>query len=166
MTLRLILIRHAKSDWDDPLLSDHDRPLNARGRKNAPQIRGWLMDRGYRPDMCLCSTAKRAAETWSLIGSALPEPVVTDFTGRLYHAGPDTMLSVLRGADATSVAMVGHNPGIASFAHRLCKSPPAHPRFSDYPTAATTIIDFTADLWSDVTWSSGTATDFVIPREL
>jgi phosphohistidine phosphatase len=63
MTLRLILSRHAKSGWDDPDLSDHDRPLNARGRGDAPKVGAWLRAKGYLPDAALVSSARRTQET-------------------------------------------------------------------------------------------------------
>jgi phosphohistidine phosphatase len=78
MTRTLILIRHAKSDWEHPALDDHDRPLNARGQRSAPRIGAWLAAQGLAPDAVLCSTARRTRETWQGIATRLPgapEPV-------------------------------------------------------------------------------------------
>jgi len=162
MTRRLILIRHAKSSWGDTALDDHDRPLKRRGRLSAEAIGGWLKSSGYAPDAVLCSTAARARETVALMN--LDAPV--DYLPRLYHAGPDTILSVLKEAEADVVAMVGHNPGLASFASAILDTPPPHGRFEDYPTCATLVADFDADRWSAVRFGTGRVKNFITPREL
>ena len=76
------------------------------------------------------------------------------------------MLDALRAAQADTVLMIGHNPGIAEFAARLVATPPAHPRFDDYPTGATLVADFEIADWADLAEHTGRAADFVIPREL
>ena len=166
MTLRLILTRHAKSSWDDPLMSDHDRPLNERGKAAAADLGNWLASRGYVPDQVLCSDALRTRKTWSGIAPALPGTPILDLKPALYHAGPDVMLAVLRHATGKTVMMIGHNPGIAEFAHRIVARAPLNPDFRRYPTGATLVVDFAADSWADVAWSMGSVDDFIIPREL
>ncbi len=165
MSLTLVLIRHAKSDWDDPLLDDHDRPLNTRGTHDAPRIGAWLAAQGHVPLAAHVSTARRAVETWDGVASAFPD-VKVSYHRRLYHAPPSAMLHVLNDAAGATVAMVGHNPGIAEFAARLLISAPDHPRFADYPTCATLIARFDADDWSDVGFGMGTAVDFITPHDL
>lgn len=163
MTLRLILMRHAKSDWGSVLLSDHERPLNSRGQISARAMGGWLRDRGDQPDLTLSSDARRTHETVKGVGF----PGDIRLTHDLYHASTDAMLRVLRGAGtAGCVLMVGHNPGIADFAERLLQVPADHPRFSDYPTCATLIADFDVDAWRDVRLGTGLAVAFAIPREI
>lgn len=166
MTLRLILTRHAKSSWDDPLMSDHDRPLNERGKAAAADLGNWLASCGYVPDQVLCSDALRTRKTWSGIAPALPGTPILDLKPALYHAGPDVMLAVLRHATGKTVMMIGHNPGIAEFAHRIVARAPLNPDFQRYPTGATLVVDFAADSWADVAWSMGSVDDFIIPREL
>lgn len=166
MTLRLILTRHAKSSWDDPLMSDHDRPLNERGKAAAADLGNWLASRGYVPDQVLCSDALRTRKTWSGIAPALPGTPILELKPALYHAGPDVMLAVLRHATGKTVMMIGHNPGIAEFAHRIVARAPLNPEFQRYPTGATLVVDFAADSWADVSWSMGSVDDFIIPREL
>ena len=78
---RLILTRHAKSSWDDPLMSDHDRPLNERGKAAAADLGQWLASRGYVPDQVLCSDALRTRKTWSGIAPALPARLLTRVDG-------------------------------------------------------------------------------------
>ena len=166
MTLRLILTRHAKSSWDDPLMSDHDRPLNERGKAAAVDLGTWLASRGYLPEQVLCSDAQRTWETWSMIAAQLPTKPVLDLKPSLYHASADVMLAVLRHAAAGVVMMVGHNPGIAEFAHRIVSRAPMNPEFQKYATGATLVCDFAVDNWADVNWGMGSPNDFIVPREL
>ena len=103
---RLILTRHAKSAWDDPLTPDHDRPLNDRGNAAAADLGQWLASRGYVPEKVLCSDAVRTRQTWSGIAPALPAAPLFELKPALYHAGPDVMLAVLRHAKADCSAAV------------------------------------------------------------
>lgn len=162
MTCTLILTRHAKSAWDTNVPSDHARPLNKRGQRSAPAISAWLRDNGHLPGQVIASSALRARETWELMGLEAR----TAFTDRLYHASSDMIMKVLRQAEHSKVLLIGHNPGIAAFAHTIVAHPPAHVRFDDYPTGATLVAEFDVGTWADLAWSSGTAVDFVVPREL
>ena len=167
MSLTLILIRHAKSSWGNPALDDHERPLNGRGQRSAAAIGAWLAQRSRRPDMVLSSDSTRTRETWALIERKLGSNAKVDWLGALYHAGAQTMLDVLKGAgSAGTVLMLGHNPGIASFANMLARAEPSHPRFHDYPTAATSVFAFGADDWADVDWGTGDVVEFITPRDL
>ena len=161
---RLILTRHAKSSWDDPAMSDHERPLNKRGRRSALELGEWLHSRGYEPAEVLCSTAMRTRETWAVAAAAPLEvtPRVT-FVEALYHASPDVMLKVLSKAAGDTVMMLGHNPGIAEFARVLAARAPNHAEFPRYPTAATTVMDFQVSDWSQVSFGRGSILDFFVP---
>jgi phosphohistidine phosphatase len=163
---RLILTRHAKSSWDDPLMSDHDRPLNERGKAAAADLGQWLASRGYAPQEVLCSDALRTRKTYSGIAPALPGTPVLELKPALYHAGPDVMLAVLRHATADTVMIIGHNPGIADFAARLVAHPPLNPDFARYPTGATLVVDFMVENWAEVGFGMGATVDFIIPREM
>lgn len=164
--LRLILTRHAKSSWDDPTMADHDRPLNPRGIRAAGLVGGWLASRGDLPGEVLCSDATRTRETWERIAPHLPGAPEATLKSALYHAGPDVMLAVLRGATAPVVMMLGHNPGIAEFAERLLARAPADPEFRRYPSGATMVATFEAERWQDVGFGTGALLDFVAPRSL
>jgi phosphohistidine phosphatase len=166
MTKRLILTRHAKSSWDDPNIPDHDRPLNDRGKAAAADLGDWLASRGYIPQQVLCSDALRTRKTWSGIAPALPGAPVPDLKPALYHAGPDVMLAVLRHAHADTVMMIGHNPGIAEFAHRLVASDLLSPEFQRYPTGATLVADFAVASWAEAGFGMAVVLDFIVPREL
>jgi phosphohistidine phosphatase len=119
----LIVVRHAKSDWSHPL-SDHDRPLAERGRRDAPAIGTWLarMIGTVGPvDLVICSTAKRARQTWRLAGAGLdPRPPVRE-DERLYGASPTELLTVLAelSDELRRVVLVGHNPGLADLVEQL-----------------------------------------------
>jgi len=166
MTLTLILTRHAKSDWDDPHLSDHDRVLNDRGRGAAPKVGRWLKDHGHLPDAALVSSARRTVETWELLAPELGVSVPMTLAPGLYHAEAGDILTHLRKAEVPTVMVIGHNPGIGEFAHRIVDAPAPHPRFIDYPTCATLVAAFPGNAWSDVEWWSGQVVDFVVPRDL
>lgn len=161
---RLILTRHAKSSWDDPLMADIDRPLNARGQAAARELGDFLASRGLEPEEVLCSTARRTRETWDAVASAVLEtrPEVL-YIEDLYHASPEMMLEVLHTASAPVVMMIGHNPGIADFAARLPAQPIYNPDFRKYPTCATLIVDFQIDDWRDLRLGQGSVLDFFTP---
>lgn len=163
---RLILTRHAKSSWDDPLTPDHDRPLNARGKAAAADLGQWLASRDYIPAEVLCSDSERTRKTFSGVAPALPGAPVMELKPALYHAGPDVMLAVLRHARADVVMMIGHNPGIAEFAHRLVSKTPMTSDFTRYPTGATLVVDFDVESWAEAAYGQGITVDFVVPREL
>lgn len=166
MPLRLILMRHAKSSWEDPDLPDRDRPLNARGQRAARALGEWLASRGYMPDQVLCSSVRRTVETWQGVAPALgdaPEPHLID---ALYHADPQTMLATLRQATGRTVLMLGHNPGIGAFAATLPAQPPLGPNFAHYPTGATLVVSFDAPGWPDIAPGEGGVLDFIVPRDI
>ena len=159
---RLILMRHAKSSWDDPLLDDHARPLNGRGRVSARVVGDWLRIKKYIPNQVLSSDARRTRETFAGLNIVCD----TQFLAELYHAGPEDMLHALHLATGDTVLMLGHNPGIGWIAQNLVAVPPPHPRFYDYPTCATLVAEFDVESWDEVGTGTGKAVDFIIPREL
>ena len=162
MTRHLILMRHAKSAWENAGQRDHDRPLNARGRSAARALGRWLKARGILPDEILCSSAQRTQETCALLDLSTPPTLLK----ALYLAEPHEMLAVLQGATGKTVLMLAHNPGIAEFAGDIVTVPPEHERFSDYPTGATLLARFDIAGWGDLRPGTGQVEDFVIPRDL
>lgn len=166
MPLTLILMRHAKSSWDDPLLDDFDRTLNRRGRESAEAIGAWLRKIGYLPEEVLVSGARRTVETWSRMAADMPDTATMQSNSALYHASADIILGVLKGQTQPNLMMICHNPGIADFANRIVTETPAYTGFRDFPTAATAIIEFDAEHWSGVEWHSGRVLDFAIPQNL
>jgi phosphohistidine phosphatase len=166
VTRRLILMRHAKSSWGHPGLSDHARPLNSRGQRASRAMGAWLAQKGYVPDQVLSSDSQRTRETWAGLAPDLPGAPQPDWRGDLYHASEETMLRALRGASGKTVLLLGHNPGCAFFADQIVQAPPPHDRFDDYPTAATLVAQFDVPSWSEAQWGAGRVLDFVVPREL
>ncbi|KPP89696.1 MAG: phosphohistidine phosphatase SixA [Rhodobacteraceae bacterium HLUCCA08] len=166
MSLRLILIRHAKSNWDDPFADDHARVLNARGRRAARAVGRWMDARGYLPDLVLSSDSARTRETADRLMAEWTRPARVRFLPRLYHADPDTLLEVLQDAQGDTVALIAHNPGIGAFASTMVAQRPEHARFADYPTCATTLIDFDTAHWADIRPGAGRVVAFVTPHDL
>ncbi len=162
---RLILTRHAKSAWDDPLVADHDRPLNSRGRAAAAELGQWLGSRDYLPDQVLCSSAQRTRETWEEAARGLGQAVSPEISDPLYQASPDLMMALLRRATGTCVMVLGHNPGIAEFAALMAAEPPHHPDFGRYPTSATLVVDFEIASWADLAPARGSVLDFFVPSD-
>src|SRR5580658_6917721 len=110
---RLILLRHAKSAWPDDV-PDHDRPLAPRGRRDAPAAGRWLRKSGYAPDRVLCSTARRARETWQRAEEGLGAHPSTVFEDRVYDASVADVLDLARQTppDITTLLIVGHDPAM------------------------------------------------------
>jgi phosphohistidine phosphatase len=168
---RILLLRHAKSDWSEPGASDHERPLNRRGEEAAPRIGAYLNRHGLIPDRVLCSTAKRARETWALVGEQVPDAPAASYVEPLYAATARTILTVLQHADAAaaSLLVVGHNPGLQEAAKLLIASGDLDDRErlrEKFPTAGLAVIDFPIDDWSKLHPRSGRLERFVVPRTL
>ncbi|HEY0212360.1 MAG TPA: histidine phosphatase family protein [Paenirhodobacter sp.] len=161
---RLILTRHAKSSWDDPLMADIDRPLNGRGRLAARELGDFLASRGLEPEEVLCSTALRTRQTWDGVASAVLETLPQiDYRKAIYHADPAAMLTLLKAATMPTVMLIGHNPGIGEFAASLPARPVYTPDFRKFPTCATLVIDFQIDRWSDLQPGTGDVIEFFTP---
>lgn len=162
MSRTLIIMRHAKSSWADPTQDDHDRPLNRRGARSAASLGAWLREAGHIPDMALASSSRRTVQTFE--GLNLPCPL--QVTPRLYHAGPDQILSVIKKAQGQMLLLIAHNPGIAEFAQSMVEVAPKHTRFVDYPTGATLVVKLDISAWSEASFGRGRVVDFLIPRDL
>ena len=156
---RLILMRHANSDWSGANGSDHQRTLSTRGRENAKAIAHWLKTHGYAPDTVLCSDAKRTRETLDLLG--LQNATIFHLR-TLYLADPAVILATLQEATGDTVQLIGHNPGCGVCAQQL----PAESGIREYPPAATSIIEFEIEDWSQAGWGMGNLAEFVVPRDL
>jgi len=115
MRCRIAIVRHAKSDQSSGAGTDHQRPLNDRGRREAPETAKRLRALGWVPTVVLCSDAARTRETWACMATELPAPEHIEYLESLYHAGREAAAAAVALADergATGVVMlVGHNPG-------------------------------------------------------
>jgi phosphohistidine phosphatase len=147
---RLMLLRHAKSDWPD--VPDVDRPLAKRGRRDAPAVGRWLRGRGYRPDTVICSVARRTRQTWDLVAPELGGSPSVTFEPRAYGASALTLLYLLRELPGTcrTALLIGHNPAIEDLATHLAEAPDAASAPGlRFPTAAVAVLEFTGD-WPDL----------------
>lgn len=168
---RLILFRHAKSDWTGDAATDHDRGLAPRGRRTAGPMGAWLAGRGFRPDLVICSTATRAKRTWNLAKAAFTPAPKTEFSDAVYEASAKALLDVVRGApgDAQTLMIVGHNPGLEDLIALLAASgdPEARRTLSaKFPTAAIAVLDIPEDGWSAIAPKSARLDRFVTPKLL
>ena len=149
----LILMRHAKSDWNSPQLADHDRPLNARGRRAAPLMARHLLGMGTRTDVILASSALRVQETLTLLQSEW-EPQATVWTvPNLYLASPQEIIRQVEALhdDWHRAMVIGHNPGLSLLASQLSGEP------MELPTAAIALFTSTSNGWTgaltSATWT-------------
>lgn len=169
----LHLLRHAKSDWADAALSDHERPLNARGTAAAKAMGKALAAEGFKVGAIFCSTATRARETYELLGKPLPRTPVT-FHDELYMVSPGELLAFIRAApdDHESIMLIGHNPATHEIALSLIARASAEARESlaalksKYSTGALCSIAFDAKHWSEVARGKGTLVRYLRPKDL
>ena len=164
---RLLLLRHAKSSWDDASLRDHDRPLAARGRKAADRMAGYLHSNAPGVDLVLCSSALRTTETLQHVGRAFgkAEMVVED---GLYGASDEELLQRLRAVpnDIEGVALIGHNPGVQDLAAALAGRGDDLDRIrTKFPTGALAVLEFDGG-WAGLSEGGANLVAFVTPKDL
>ena len=189
-TRRLILLRHAKSDWPD--VPDRDRPLAKRGRRDAPRIGRWLHQHGYQPDVVVVSAATRTRQTWDLVAPELGGSPAVHFEPRAYAASALTLLYLAQELPARyrTALLIGHNPGLSELATSLAAppesdratappesnkttGPPESDRTTDngprpavsLPTAAVAVFEFTGD-WPSLTPGHARLINLTTPADL
>ena len=152
MRTRLIVMRHAKSSWSDASLDDHDRPLNKRGRRDAPRIAQELHDREWIPDRIRVSTSKRTMETLELMDIIIANSTI-DVEPSLYHSNISTLLQAVEEVEKGKTTMIlSHNPGSEILVHQLSN------RLEVMPTAAAVLFEKQQEYWILV--------DILRPKEL
>ena len=158
----LILMRHAKSDWSDGSLTDHDRPLNRRGKRDAPRMAKWLAAMHCIPELLLCSSSTRTKETASLMMDAWDTTPEIEFSRDLYHASPDAILDAVKSMakDQTKLMVLAHNPGMAYLVSTLAGES------MDMPTAAIGIFSVSCAWYELTPKSSVRMTEFMRPKAL
>ena len=159
---RLLLLRHAKSSWDDPRLADFDRPLNERGRRAAPLMGRYLREQEIRPDLILCSPAARARQTAELVAGAAGLAAPLRFDERIYEATAARLLEVVSqaGEGAGEILLVGHNPGMEELLELLTSES------RRMPTAALARIRLDTDEWAGLAPRAGRLERHIKPKEL
>ncbi|HVF27710.1 MAG TPA: histidine phosphatase family protein [Pyrinomonadaceae bacterium] len=158
----LLLLRHAKSSWDNPSARDFDRPLNKRGMKAAPLIGRYMRKRKVKPDLVVSSPAARARRTAELVVEAAGIGAEIQLDERIYEASTDQLMSIVAEVDESIDVMllVGHNFGIEQFLERLTGG------VHHMPTAALARISLRLDHWGEIRDRAGTLDWLVKPKEL
>jgi phosphohistidine phosphatase len=159
----LLILRHAKSSWKNTNLADHERPLNKRGKQDAPRMGRVLAENDLTPDLIISSSAERALATAGLVALDSGYEREITITRQLYHGDPDDYLEVLRekGEPHERVLVVGHNPGIEAFVEDVTGS------YQRMPTAALAQVQLPIESWADFTENiSGKLVEVWLSKEL
>jgi phosphohistidine phosphatase len=162
----LYIVRHAKSSWSDPLADDFDRPLNERGKRDAPKMGKRLKEKGILPTLMITSPAKRARSTARKIAEEIKykkDDIKEE--RKLYHAEEDVILEVIRKIkDKHNVVMLfGHNPGLTNFVNSLQDK---EFDIDNVPTCGIVAFQLKIDSWNDISWGKGTMVFFDYPKRL
>jgi phosphohistidine phosphatase len=155
---RLVLLRHAKSAWPDGV-PDVRRPLNARGRRDAPAAGQWLREHVGGLGAVVCSPAQRTRETWALVGAELDHAPDAIFDDRVYAAEPDALLDVVRDLPDTadSALLIGHNPGVVELVELLSGQE------REMRTTSIAVLSWSG-AWSDVAVDGAQLDEHATPR--
>ena len=167
----LYLLRHAKSDWGNPALDDHDRPLNARGERAAALMGVHFAQQDYRPSMVLCSSARRTRQTLESLLPHLPGPPELVIEESIYLASCGRLLTMVQEIDdgQSRVLLIGHNPGIAELARTLAGSgerASLRRLAARFPTAASAACEFDLQHWRDLAPGIGHLLAYATPKDL
>jgi phosphohistidine phosphatase len=157
----LLILRHAKSGWDDPDLADFDRPLSSRGLSAAPLMGSVIYKNNLQPQMILSSPAKRAKQTAILVKETAEIAAEIRFAENIYEASPLKLLSVVSQIDdkTESVLLIGHNPGLEGLVRMVTGDA------YSLPTAALVKIDLKIESWNEINANCGKVTFFVRPKD-
>lgn len=159
----LLIMRHAKSSWDDPALPDHDRPLNKRGKRDAPTMGRLLRNRGVVPELIITSTAARARKTAKRVAQSCDYNKDIVQRAELYEGGVEHYVQALReqGDPAERILIIGHNPDLAEWLETLTG------QLTTFPTAAIAHMELDIATWSDLTVATpGRLLNLWRPKEL
>ena len=164
---RLVVLRHAKSDW--PVgVADRDRPLGRRGQRDAPAAGRWIAEHVGVPDAVWCSPARRTKETWELLAAQLGGTPPVEFDERIYEASVSDLVEVLRetAKGSSSVLLVGHNPGVQELVLALAGGQRSEVQMlaeTKFPTSGVALLDVNGP-WRELAAGSARLADFAVPR--
>ncbi len=171
---RLLLLRHAKTEQankDTP--ADAERQLTERGRNDAPKVGRAIREKGYKPDLILCSPSTRTRQTLELANAELQSSAKIEFVDTIYAAGAQKLMSLFRATSdsAASIMAVGHNPGFEDCAALLIDEKRSGRKKmgsegEKFPTSAVAVLDFDIQHWKNLAAHSGQLTDFIRPKDL
>ena len=159
----LLVLRHAKSSWREAELADHDRPLNKRGKHDAPRMGELMREEGLLPDLILTSSARRALTTAELVAEASGYDGEIQVSRDLYAAGPEEFIDALCALpdELETVMVVGHNPGLEELVEALTEESSA------MPTAALAQVELKIERWVDLQEEEGgRLVNLWLPRNL
>ncbi|WP_076068890.1 SixA phosphatase family protein [Sphingomonas montana] len=168
----LILLRHAKSGWDDTVSRDFDRPLNPKGKRAGRTVGQHMRTLGLAFDAAVASPAVRVVETLAQVADGYGVAIDPAWDRRIYLASATTLLDVVRETDdaAATLLLVGHNPGLEDLVLALVPDRNGNLERNKveekFPTASLAVLHFEIDLWADVKPGSGTLIRFIRPRDL
>jgi phosphohistidine phosphatase len=159
----LYIVRHAKSSWDYPELDDRDRPLNKRGKRNAPEMGKRLAEQRIKPELLITSPAKRARATAKTMAREMgipPDEIVR--TEHLYHGSIRTILDVISSTNdqVQEMMIFGHNPGFTDLANHLTGGD-----IYNIPTCGIVAIEFDMESWREIETTKGTLLFFDYPKK-
>lgn len=162
MAKQLLIVRHGKSDWGNSQLADFDRPLNARGNRNAPEMAQRILAKNKVPQLIVSSpalraitTAKHFARVWNI-----PAEQILQVKG-IYEANVTALLKIVTGFDNQfdRIALFGHNPGLTDFSNYLSDG-----NIYNIPTSGTVSLAFTTNNWAEISRLTGTLLEFDYPK--
>lgn len=169
---RLTLLRHAKSDWDDPVARDFDRPLNRRGEKAARLIGHFARAKKLGFDYLVASPAVRVRETLDTFYEGYGEVLEAQWDRRIYLAAAPTLFDVIRDLPERTehALMAGHNPGLEELILDLVPDDASNPLREDveikFPTASLAVMELAIDRWADAREGLAKLVSFTRPRDL
>lgn len=163
----LVLVRHGKSSWELDV-DDHERPLSARGRRDAEAIGRWLSEQSLRPDLVLCSTAIRTKQTWEYAMTGGAKAGELQYRREIYHAWVPELLTLIRSVpdEIQTLLVLGHAPGIPDFVEHVCirtQSPDWAQMDSKFPTSALAVVNVPGP-WRELGKARAALESFVVAR--
>jgi phosphohistidine phosphatase len=163
----LVLVRHGKSSWDFDV-DDHERPLSARGRRDAEAIGRCLSERSLRPDLVLCSTATRTKQTWEYAMAGGATAGELQYRREIYHAWVPELLTLIRGVpdDIHTLLVLGHAPGIPDLVEHVCvrtQSADWAQMDSKFPTSGLAVVNVPGP-WAELGKARAKLDSFVVAR--
>jgi phosphohistidine phosphatase len=161
---KLIILRHGKSSWDDPLLKDFERPLNIKGKKRTIVIADYLKDKNIKPELIITSPAKRTKDTASIIVNNLniDKSKLTE-NADLYFVDVEKYFETIFSTSnkINNLMLIGHNPMITDFCNYFLEE-----KINNLPTSGLCIIDFSTDKWEEISKSKYKLQHLIFPKKL
>ncbi|MBM9592608.1 histidine phosphatase family protein [Leptospira sp. 201903075] len=165
---QIYLLRHAKSEWDEPYDSDLERSLSRRGKEQSKALREYLKESRFEFDQCLVSPAERTQKTYASLRKEILRFPKPDLREAIYDADKEDLLFLLHGLSPSvrSVCLVGHNPGLEELGSALLFGETSPTKFQKFPTASFLGLSFSEESWKDLSWGNCQLAVFWIPGQI